>query len=229
MPMSKKGAVAVFVKTPGRSPLPRLTDAIGAEAADEYLRLVEVTVEEIVAEAAELHGNVEAYWALPDELADDPRWGAFQRIKQGSGGAGERMHRVYDELLRKHPYVLLLDAAVPQLTPESLQKAIERAELFPGTFVLGRAESGDFYLFSGSVKLPRKLWLSLPYGDAACSDELVSHLQPFGEVFDWDPLFEVESAEDLTRLGETLDQAESLLPAQNTLADWILARQAPKR
>jgi glycosyltransferase A (GT-A) superfamily protein (DUF2064 family) len=221
--MLKKGALAIFVKTPGRSPIKtRLAESIGAKAAEEFYRLSLAAVEEIVGEAADAHGNVEPYWAVAeDDAVDDPLWRSFQRVRQGPGELGERLHRVYDELLRKHSFVLLIGADSPQLMPESLGQAAERVDLSPLAFILGRADDGGFYLFGGSIKLPRKLWISVPYSVPETSDELVSHLQPYGEVFDWDPLFDVDTVEELRRLGEHFDAADALLPAQNTLADWI--------
>jgi len=91
--------LALFVKTPGRSPVKsRLWPAIGRAAAEALYLDCAAAVGE-TASALERAQRLHAYWAVAEaEDEAPPVWCELPRLPQGEGGLGERMARVYDAL-----------------------------------------------------------------------------------------------------------------------------------
>ncbi|MGZ8470613.1 MAG: DUF2064 domain-containing protein [Gemmatirosa sp.] len=152
-------ALAVWVKTPGRSPTKtRLAHAIGRAAAEAFYRHAVDAVCEGVEHAVALAPDLlTPYWAVAE---DDPAawacWTGFAVVPQGAGGLGERLSTVYDALSARHRAVLFIGADAPQLEPASLVAAARA--LAGSDFVLGPAADGGFYLFGGRTPLPRDAW-----------------------------------------------------------------------
>lgn len=221
------GAVAIFVKTPALSPVKtRLAQTIGREAAEEFHRLSAGAVEAVVRRAAE-DGRIEPYWAVA-ELAglNHPLWQGFTRVAQGSGGLGERLARVYDELLGRHAFVLFVGADAPQITARTLASAGERlADPECEPFMLGRARDGGFYLFGGRRRIAREVWRGITYSRAGTADELAAHLRSLGEIAELPVLCDADDADDLEQVLAELRRLPEPLPEQRVVAEWIDARQ----
>jgi glycosyltransferase A (GT-A) superfamily protein (DUF2064 family) len=108
-------AVAIFVKTPGLSPVKTRLAAggMGAEAATEFHRL------SVAGVARACGDDVAPYWAVAErEALAPPAWRGFPAIWQGEGGLGARLDRIYATLLQRHGRVLLIGADAPQITPD---------------------------------------------------------------------------------------------------------------
>src|SRR6476620_4510872 len=94
-------AIAVFVKTPGMSPVKtRLAKTIGVQAAERFYLLsaasVEAVIREVVHHSFKPDVQLCPYWALAEEAADSyPLWQRFQKIFQGNGTLGDRLNQVY--------------------------------------------------------------------------------------------------------------------------------------
>lgn len=134
------GAMAVFVKTPGLSPVKtRLAGTIGREAAEEFHRLSAAAVEAVVGfAAAEIGAN--PFWAVAEENGrSHPLWSRFERVWQGPGELGERLARIYDALIERHGYVIFVGADSPQITPALLRSAAMRLQ--PGSEAGADAQS----------------------------------------------------------------------------------------
>jgi glycosyltransferase A (GT-A) superfamily protein (DUF2064 family) len=140
-------------------------------------------------------------------------------VGQGEGGLGERLSRVYDALLESHRPVLFLGADAPQLPPALLLRAVRAASA--GAFALGPADDGGFYLFAGSLPLPRETWTSVPYSDPATCAELEARLRLVAPVERLEPHFDVDTGDDLRRLAVALSRRTDLLPEQRSLARWL--------
>lgn len=217
------GAVAIFVKTPGLSPVKtRLAQTIGRQAAEEFYCLSAAAVQAVVRRAAE-DGRIVPYWAVAEqEGVDHPLWERFDRIAQGSGGLGERLSRVYDELLRRHALVLLIGADAPQITAETLRSAADRlTDRSSEPFVLGRARDGGFYLFGGSEPIPSELWRRISYSESGTADELAARLRPLGEVWELPVLCDADDAGDLEQVLAELQNLPEPLPEQLAVVRWI--------
>jgi uncharacterized protein len=170
----KKVAVAVFVKTPGKSPLKtRLAKTIGEESAHEFYTLACKTLAATLRNAATLsQGRIHPVWAVA-EHDTQKYWTDFPVIWQGDGELGDKLHTVYSSLLASHDGVMLIGADAPHLTPEEFIGVLDR-HLEGADFVVGPAKDGGFYLFSGTKPVPERIWKETRYS----SDDTLQQLLP---------------------------------------------------
>lgn len=223
------GAIAIFVKTIGLSPIKtRLARGIGSAAAETFHRLSCQATAAVVRQAAE---RMTPYWAVAEPAGiEDPGWQNFPQIFQGEGELGTRLDRVYRTLLQSHSFVLLLGADSPQISALTLLQAATWAG--QGQFVIGLAADGGFYLFGGAQAIPRSVWESVPYSKAETAKTLInalaSNLTPLG-IQQLPTSFDVDTVQDLQQLQRELAtivaqeqtvRAE-ILPEQLILLDWI--------
>ena len=211
------GAVAIWVKTPGLSPVKtRLAAGVGAKSAGEFYRLSVQAVEAVVkCAAAGRPGLLTPYWAVAED-AGAASWRSFAVVPQGEGGLGTRLSRVYDALLARHAWVLFIGADAPQITAALLGEAADATAA--GEWVLGPATDGGFYLFGGGKPLMRDVWESVTYSAATTASELAGRL---GRVRYLPELFDVDTAAELAKLRAALRGETALLPAQRALLDWM--------
>lgn len=220
-------ALAIFVKTPGHSPLKtRLAATIGAPAATAFHRLAARAVAESARAARAGDPTLHAYWAVAESAAlGDPLWQGLPPLWQGEGGLGARMHHVYAALLARHERVLLVGADTPQLTPALLLRARD-ALTDPATpFVMGEASDGGFWLFGGRVPIGRELWCGVRYSCAETALQFRAALQPLGRLAALPRLTDVDRGADLDALDDALVALPVLLPAQRELQQWLAARR----
>jgi glycosyltransferase A (GT-A) superfamily protein (DUF2064 family) len=215
------GAAAIWVKTPGLSPVKtRLAAGIGRELAERFHTLSAHAVAAVARKVAEENPDlVVPYWAVAE--SGSTGWEGLAVVEQGEGGLGERLGHVYDHLLERYGFVLFLGADSPQLTPAALADAAERVGR--GSFVLGPAEDGGFYLFGGSRPLPSEVWTRVHYSETGTLTELEAGLAEHGPTERAKVLLDVDTREDLPHLLRALESADSLLPEQLALAEWLAA------
>ena len=216
------GAVVIFVKTPGLSPVKtRLGNSIGKQAAEAFHLLSAASVEAVVKKTQlKLPCSITPYWAVAEEAAlTHPAWQGFVPIHQGTGELGARLARVYQSLLAKHAFVILLGADSPQLSPQILGQAIEGLD--HSEFVLGKADDGGFYLFGGKIPVSTGIWTQIPYSASNTSDVLTKLLRPTGNIRELPPLFDVDTVKELSLLTAHLQTQRDLLPAQKSLLEWL--------
>lgn len=214
------GAIAVWVKTPGLSPVKtRLAAAIGTAAAERFYLLSARAVQAVV-EQASAESSLTPYWAVAEP---DVAWPAFPSVRQGEGDLGRRLWRVYDALLPEHHHVIFIGADAPQITPELLHAAAATLRT-PRSFVLGPAADGGFYLFGGNQPVPSRAWMEVPFSQSCTMQLLAGWLQRIGTLHHLPELFDIDTAEDLQRLGPLLARTTNLLPEQRRLCDWLSRR-----
>ncbi len=186
-------AVAIFVKTPGLSPVKtRLAQGIGTAHA-----------------TAEQGG-----------LAH-PAWSAFPTLWQGDGELGTRLDRVYAALLARHGSVLLTGADAPQVTPALLRAAARTVRDGGPPYAIGPAAAGGFWLFGGRSAVPSAVWRSVTYSRADTGARLAEALRRFGSI-SWLPtLADTDEASDLPELASALGCLPDPLPEQASLRDWL--------
>lgn len=213
------GAVAIWVKTPGLSPLKtRLAAGIGAPMAEEFYRRSAAAVHAVAQQAAEQSaGGLVPCWAVAEAASD--AWPDLPVVRQGEGGLGERLSRVYDALLERHGFAIFVGADAPQITPARLGAAAAVART--GSFVLGPADDGGFYLFAGSHPVPRTVWTAVPYSDAETLRRLAAGLEPIALIERIPPMFDVDTADELHRLHGELAVLSEPLPEQRALSKWL--------
>lgn len=228
--MSGSVALAIWVKTPGRTPAKtRLAAATGAATAEAFYRLSIDAVREVAERAAARSAGLLApTWAVAEE--DDEAlawWRGFPVVAQGSGGLGQRLARVYDALGARHAAVLFIGADAPQLAPSLLADTARALAEGASDFVLGPADDGGFYLFGGRRPLPAATWTEVTYSAATTRAELAARLARHGSVRELAPAFDVDTLDDLRRLRAAMAGRGDLGPAGVALRDWLLAtRQA---
>lgn len=113
------GALAIFAKTPGLSPVKtRLAADIGIENAEQFYRYSVKCLEELAFNVLrETQGTLVPYWAIGEENGlNDPLWENLDRLWTGDGGLGDRLNHVYAALLKKHDHVILIGTDSPQMS-----------------------------------------------------------------------------------------------------------------
>ena len=213
-------ALAIFVKTPGLSPVKtRLAAGIGITGALRFHQLAAAATAEV---ARTCEPWLTPYWAIAE--ADQQAvaaWPEFAPLQQGQGDLGERLHTVYARLQARHGGVLLIGADAPQLTVALLRRALAMLDETHTPFVIGDASDGGFWLFGGRVALPREVWTRVRYSQPQAAAELRQQLAPHGAVGAIGRLTDVDNAADLPALRHALEALDALQPAQQRLLDWL--------
>jgi rSAM/selenodomain-associated transferase 1 len=217
------GAIAIWVKTPGLSPVKtRLAATIGHEAAEEFYRLSAQAVAAVVRHAVGASPELlTPYWAVAEDAAlRHPAWRDFPTIPQGEGNLGARLSHVYDTLLQRHPWVIFIGADAPQITPERLMEVVQVLSK-ADDFVLGPAEDGGYYLFGGATALPRSLWVAVPYSAADTLEVFAELLRPLGPIQYLPEMFDVDTWDQLARLRCEMAGRQDLLGEQEDVVRWL--------
>ena len=213
-------AVAVFVKTPGHSPVKsRLAAITGASFAGELYRRCVLATGSVV-EAAAADGTITPYWAVAEAEAVG-EWAGFDNVAQGEGGLGERMGRVYAALLERHPAVVLIGADSPQLEAADLLAAASRLDRSPPLIVLGPALDGGFWLMGGNCPLPMTEWRAVPYRREDTRERFVDRVRGHASLINLRPLSDVDDVDDLAPLVAGLEDIERPTREQSALLLWV--------
>ena len=219
-------ALAVFAKTPGRTPAKtRLGAEIGQDRAEAFYRLALAATAAAVDEAA-LAGPVEIVWAVAEpDAADDPTWAGRRTIPQGTGSLGTRLHTVYSALLAEFPAVLLVGTDSPHHGPgdylhpaTALLDPNEQAD-----FCLGRCDDGGYWLLGGRRPVPRSAFLAVEYSAPRTAAQTAAALAQFGKIAEEPPSFDGDEAADLPRLHAALAGHDRGDP-RRTLREWLAAQ-----
>lgn len=213
-------ALAIFVKTPGLSPVKtRLASCLGSAAAVRFHTLAAAATAAVVRRC---QPNLVPYWALAEAGPQaSAAWPAFEQVWQGEGDLGARMQHVYAELLARHGRVLLIGADVPQLTPAVLLAALALLDAPATPYVLGDAFDGGFWLVGGRAPIARDVWLGVPYSQADTAARFRHALALHGGIASVSPLRDVDAASDLPALAAALAILVDPLPEQRELAAWL--------
>jgi hypothetical protein len=223
-----KPAVAIFVKTPGHSPLKtRLAASVGRTFAEQWHTRAAGAVAAVAREAGR-HSGASAYWAVAETAAlTDPRWGGLPVLAQGEGGLGARMHAVHAALVERHGAGVLLGADTPQIEAGELRRALAWLDAPVPRCVIGRAADGGFWLFGGNRPRPRALWETVTYSAPDTAERFRSVFGDWGEWLELPTVADVDTAADLGACRAALAALRDPLPAQLALRDWIDAQSSP--
>lgn len=217
------GAIAIFVKTPGFSPVKtRLAVKLGQQAAEAFHLASTRTVKAVVQAAGKLD-TILSYFAVAEQaaLAHD-YWQDLPCLWQGEGSLGERMAHVYQTLLKSHDFVLLVGADIPQMTTSELLTAsawLARDE--HARLAFGPSVDGGFWLFGGNVSVPHALWNGVTYSAADTGAQFFNKIRQLGEIKTMAALCDIDEPEDLLSLREALLKLAEPLPAQRELARFL--------
>lgn len=218
--MSMTPALAIFVKTPGLSPVKtRLAATVGTAAAVRFHTLAAAAT---AAVARRCQAHLVPYWAVA-EAGPEAReaWPEFAQVEQGDGDLGARMHQVYSELQARHGRALLIGADVPQLTPALLQVALALLDDEATPYVLGDAVDGGFWLVGGRARIEPSIWLGVGYSQPDTAAQFRHALAPHGGIARVSTLTDVDDATDLPTLAASLANLTDPLPEQRELSGWL--------
>lgn len=216
-------ALAIFVKTPGLSPIKtRLALTLGAAAADEFYRLASRATAAVGRAAVAAGVEVTPYWAVAECAARaHPDWREFPTVWQGTGELGDRLEHVHNELRTRHELVLLIGADAPQICCADLAAAVAALRDPATPFALGRARDGGFWLLGSRAYIPHRSWQSVRYSDPRTAAELSDVLGTFGNIAYLPQLTDVDTAGDLPQLLRELDALSAPLPEQLAVHAWV--------
>lgn len=223
------GALAIFAKTPGLSPVKtRLAADVGARLAEKFYRLSLEAAEEIASRVRDLsEGAISPVWALAErDGGAGGSWNSFPAIWTGDGDLGECLHAVYSSLLKSHDYVMMIGTDSPQLEPSLLLEASRKIFENPGSCVMGPCHDGGFYLFGAKIPIPKSAWTGVAYGTDAAMSELARNLENQNiPVRLLSEQADVDFARDLKTVMNALETSADLLPAQRKLLAWLRATE----
>lgn len=217
------GAIAVFVKTPGLSPVKtRLAVSLGREAAEAF-HLASTRAVVAAVQAASKVDVLQSYYAVAEQSAmQHSDWQDLPRVWQGKGGLGERMAHVYKTLLSKHEFVILVGADIPQMTTAELSKAsMWLADKKQPRLVFGPSVDGGFWLFGGNCDIPQVLWTDVTYSVADTGEQFLGNIQSFGELKMLNTLRDADEPQDLALLHKALLELTEPLLAQRQLIQFL--------
>lgn len=222
--MSLRVGLAIFVKTPGHSPLKtRLAGAIGIEAARDFHLLASAAVAAVASSAARDLQTLVPHWAVAEAGAlGDPSWRALPRIPQGDGDLGARMGRVTASLLARFDAALLLGADAPQIEPGDIVAAVRA--LGTQRHVIGPSLDGGFWLFATRGEVPRHAWSATPWSQADTAARFCEALRDGVDgpaIARLRTLRDVDTVDDLAPLRTALDALPDPLHEQRRLAAWM--------
>ena len=217
------GALVIFVKTPGLSPVKtRLSVKLGLSFAEAFHLKAADAVREVV-QCAGRRQALQGYFAVAEQSAlTHPYWRDLPCLWQGEGGLGERMAHVYHGLLRRHAFVILVGADIPQMTVAELVTA--STWLHPNghpRMAFGPSEDGGFWLFGGNREVPAQLWTEVIYSVADTGAQFFSRIERLGTVRTLTPLCDVDEVSDVIRLRRSLAELAEPLPAQRELHRFL--------
>ena len=198
------GAIAVFVKTPEYSPVKtKLAREVGQAAAQQFYTLACAATASVLMQAQQAL-EVQIYWAVTEpEALSHPSWSQFEVRDQGTGELGERMQFVFDALLKKHGYALLLGADSPQVCLDDLRQADAILRSYSPQHLLAPATDGGFWCVGGNQAIPSQVWKETRY---SCTNTLE----------DFEALLRLHQLSAPVKLRRLTDV--------DTLADWLIAR-----
>lgn len=217
------GAIAIFVKTPGLSPIKtRLAANLGQPLAEEFHLAAAATVAETVQSVCDSEEMV-AYFAVAEETAvNHSNWQALPCVWQGEGGLGERMAHIYQTLLEQHDFVILVGADIPQMTANIISDAIawlphsEQARL-----AFAPSEDGGFWLFGGNCCIADTIWTDVTYSADETGKQFLNYIEQVGDVKILTPLRDVDALEDLPPLHNSLIKLKNPTQVQQALIQFL--------
>ncbi|MEM1081290.1 MAG: DUF2064 domain-containing protein [Pseudomonadota bacterium] len=210
-------AVAIFVKTPGYSPIKtRLASRIGQNDAESCHQRSAACVLDVVQRS-----GMVAYWAVAEsEAIDHPFWQALPCVLQGEGSLGARMARVHTALVERHGSAILLGADLPQLQVQDLLDTREWLQGAGSRSVLGPARDGGFWLFGANQTHAESAWTSVRYSQI----DTAQHFEQALGTANWMHLAkrcDIDTLEDLPQVIMELKQLPNPSALQREVAAWL--------
>ena len=220
--MNIRIGIAIFVKTPGHSPLKtRLAAGIGMEAARQFHTLAADAVAAVARQAQRKVPGLATHWAVAEKSAlDAPQWATLPRIPQGEGDLGARMRYVSESMLTRFDAVLLLGADTPQITSADIVATAHALQ--SSQHVIGPSVDGGFWLFATRGDVPETAWSTTPWSR---SDTAARFCDALGNapIARLRSLRDADVADDLPPRLRDIAALVNPLHEQQRLAEWLRA------
>ena len=220
--MTTAVAIAIFVKTPGHSPVKtRLAERLGHALAEDWHRHAAAAVASVALQVECAAKPVAVYWAVAEDSAiDDPLWRHLPRIAQGAGGLGERLAKVHQSLIEAHGAVLLIGADSPQMSARDLEQACRWLLAPAPRSVIGMSEDGGFWIAGSNRPMATEAWTQVRYSAGETGRDMRASLLACGRCKTLRTLTVVDTADDLERVQRALKQLQAPTPEQSQLIAW---------
>ena len=210
-------AIAIFVKTPGLSPIKtRLANNIGEENAMVFYKHAVACVAALCNDLP----KTDVFWAVAEQDGIN-RWPAFEALWTGEGELGERQHNIYSRLRRNYRKVMLIGADCPQFTPDDIEAGFE--SLLENDFAMGKASDGGYTYFAGKKSVPEEIWTRVKYSQPDTRGVLRRGLR--GQYTEMGQHTDVDELPDLTKM--LFEMPRDKTEAQRKICDW--ARELLKK
>lgn len=136
---------------------------------------------------------------------------ADDTLLQGDGDLGARLENIFRQALATAPAAIAVGADTPLLTSAHLEQTLD--ELATHDAVIGPCPDGGFYLLALRA-CPPGLFSGLPWStpETACATKRRLKTRGFS-VQVLDPLFDVDTPDDLVLLAASLSRQPSVAPA----------------
>ncbi|MCO4793763.1 MAG: DUF2064 domain-containing protein [Bacteriovoracaceae bacterium] len=219
--MKQNLAIAIFVKTPGISPLKtRLAKGIGSEKALLFYKKSIIATQALIKSVQIPNVKITPYFSIAEmEGMDHLMWAGFERIFQGEGNLGDRLNKSWQELKKNYQSVVFLGGDSPHLSPDLFKNALEKITSDPTNFFLGKTIDGGFYLFGGSSEIPSEAWTNVEYSTNSTSKQLINQIKKDSKVNLLEESFDIDESDDLKRY-KSLD-VQGFLSEQKDLINWV--------
>ena len=198
-----KFALAVFVKTPGLSPIKtRLAKDIGEERAlNIYKKCLAIAEEKISHLAAHSSVTLVPIWAVAESNGvDDIHWERWRKIRQGDGDLGERLFKVYSELLNEFDGVLLMGADSPLFPESELLDGVSWLKHSEHGALIGPTIDGGYYVFGFRKPISKSTWTSVPYSSSNTLEAFLKLLPQDSPKKLLSEHWDIDTVSDLSRL-----------------------------
>ena len=216
--------IAIFVKTPGISPLKtRLSATEGVKYAENWYRLAAAAVADVARRS-----GAAVYWAVAEPQAMDaaiwqdlPRLAQVQRPQSESATLGARMHCVHQQLLVRHSAAILLGADTPHLDVSVLHAVIDYLLDTKRRWAIAPASDGGFWLHGANSAAPLSAWESVRYSASDTATQFEFAMRDQGELARFKSETDVDTADDLSACASALARLAQPTDKQLELLQWM--------
>lgn len=219
-----KVALAIFVKTPGLSPIKtRLAQTTSSEFARQfYVKSLSATASFALA-LKKMINKLDIYWAVSEiEGLSFDYWSCFNKIYQGEGDLGARLKKVYSELITNYDAVFFIGADSPHLSSIKISSSINAfINSKKESFLIGNTVDGGYYIFGGKKELSAAAWENVRYSTEYAFQDFVTNLNQHGETKLTDCSFDIDFKEDLERYLSEKFPIKGLEEKQIELINWV--------
>ncbi len=219
---SSETALVVFVKTPQFSVVKtRLATDLGEKDAEQFYKYSITAIEDLLEKLHRELKFLKIYWAIAEEPAINlPVWQKFENIYQGDAGLGDRLNRVYDDLLSKHGSVCIIGSDSPHLKYKFIRDKLVKSHFSSKSEAfLGEAEDGGFYYFSAKTKISKTLWNNISYSENTTAKQLINQFEGLFQIQRIEVNFDIDTINDFKKYQNIIVDNE-FLPSQIKLFVW---------